>query len=310
LLLTFSFCRAYGQRFATIRSGDFFSDSVWASGIQPNLSSDSIYVRNDLTYDRDISLSGTSYMYIKSCARLCSNNYILLKGASSIYNAGSIFTDSILDEGTIINNGYIDVAGKGMTVDSGGSYYGDSLGYLYGHIGVQNCLSPIIAIDSNNWVINQEGGKLNVQFYLPYCFKEVDFGDGYIGHTDSNTISHYLGTFGTFLVTIKVFYMCDTFIQSQIFTYDTFYFCSTPTVFAVYPNPCSDHFYLKYQSCLSGTYTLPVYDLLGQKVKEVIIDNTGTPILVDMGDVVNGLYVIKAPTTVGKSVSEKLVVLH
>jgi hypothetical protein len=305
----------HGRHVVSVRDGDFFSDSVWAGGIQPDLATDSIYITTYLHYYQNIILSGSCYMYISHAGTLCGAHDFNLFDDSYLWIRGNLYMDSMLLEATLVVNGYLD--GLSIRQEWPGSYLNDSCGETYIHLPPQLCeRSAPIAVDTNSF-IHQNDKTVTLSFNA-LCTIRIQFGDGDSAVSNvPQSISHTYAHYGTFVIVLNTSCSgCDTFslTQQKLVVIDSVippYICTTPTSFSVYPDPCDAYFYVKYESCQVENYTIPIYDDIGQKVREVSFDNSGTPVKVTCDDLAAGIYYIKAPDQRNRqSGAKKIVVVH
>lgn len=251
-------------------------------------------------------------MHVGRCLRVCGDWNIALVDSSYLWNQGSIYSDSIVDEATILNDGYIDVGGPngGYFVFNGGSDSGGYPGCLYGHLAPQICQPPeFIYSDTAAWSIIKAGNKVTFSFDQIFCFPVlISFGDGNTAVSRGGNLIHNYAHSGNYKVTVTMVFLCDTFKSEKSIQIDSV--CSTQATFSVYPNPCSDYFYVRYQSCDSGILSLPVFDMPGKWIEDVRVDNAAAPVKVNTDNLASGVYFIRMPDDIKKSATVKIVVLH
>lgn len=278
------------------------------------MAADSVEISSNLSYgSRDIVMSGKCYMHINSCVYICGDGGVIMRDIfTTMVNDGSIYTDSLIVEGRLLSNGYIDIAGFMMRVEHGGSYSDSAKpGITYGHAGTQTCPPIHKEIDSSMCDINVNDKTVTITFAASIIYREVDFGDGFSAATHDKSLSHTYLNYNTFAIVIRLFSYCDSEVIYKVLTLDSIYRCVTPTSFSVYPDPCDAYFSVKYESCQKGNYTVPIYDDIGQKVREVSFDNSGTPVKVACDDLAAGIYYIKIPDQKNRRTgAKKIVVVH
>jgi hypothetical protein len=77
-------------------------------------------------------------------------------------------------------------------------------------------------------------------------------------------------------------------------------------IFSVYPNPVSNSCTISFNSSYSQA-TVGVYNLLGDKVKEIKASNSSS-VEMDLSDLPNGIYILSATTDKGITFNKKLIV--
>jgi len=278
----------------SMQEGDFFNPLVWSNQEVPDLTSDSIFINHNLSYNQEFVLSGTEYLFINNCVNFCGKFNFTVDSGAFVRIEGILYAGGLTVRGIVKNNGFFhttqffiigglfsnfenlcgtgalrpyeqDCTGKGVVSDT-----------IFEYVILQNLL-----------FINSEACK---------CSKRVDFGDGNIVEYDTGSTSHTYTAAGIYTFIEYTYCPCDTFIVERTIKIDSI--CDIISDLVIFPNPGNGAYKLRYTYCKSGTYNAQLCNNIGQLIRYITIEaNKELPF--DMLGMAPGVYFIVPPTSSG-----------
>jgi hypothetical protein len=123
IFFTLIFCQLRAGTYYTIADGYWGTPNVWLnSQIPPLTGSDSIYIRNSLTYSYSITFTSSTYILIDSTGSLCGHRRIFVPNGSSIDNYGELYADTLVINGGIVTNYNLVYLTNMAALTAGGSF--------------------------------------------------------------------------------------------------------------------------------------------------------------------------------------------
>jgi hypothetical protein len=117
------FGHIHAGTYYTIADGYWGTPTVWLnSQVPPLTGSDSIYIRNSLTYSYSITFTSSTYILIDSSGSLCGHRRIFVPSGSAIDNYGELYADTLVINGGIVTNYNLVYLTNMAALTAGGSF--------------------------------------------------------------------------------------------------------------------------------------------------------------------------------------------